>query len=35
CYGAEPAKQTKDLHPVKEKPASPKKWWDKWLGRNH
>ncbi|WP_448800912.1 hypothetical protein, partial [Bacillus atrophaeus] len=28
-------KQTKEQNPVKEKPASPKKWWDKWLGRNH
>jgi membrane peptidoglycan carboxypeptidase len=29
CYGSEPVKQTKDQHPVKEKPASPKKWWEK------
>ncbi|MDK1001621.1 transglycosylase domain-containing protein [Bacillus subtilis] len=35
CYGAEPAKQTKDRLPSKEKPASEKKWWDKWLGRHH
>ncbi|MEC0696194.1 transglycosylase domain-containing protein [Bacillus atrophaeus] len=35
CFGSEPVKQTKDQNPVKEKPASPKKWWDKWLGRNH